>query len=157
MVRSWQSIACPPRSKILAASSECPVVVGADQQHAGAVVRADEIAAAAERDGLRVDVSLERAAVEVFGAETPIRCLAELLLAADAEAPCGVGGQQRRDLRAVLLEAGVVRDPEIEEPWIAHAILRASREVPRILERNVRRDARRIGGVVDADLDLAEL
>src|SRR5262245_3575210 len=134
---------------------ELPAAVGGEEQHSGAVVRAHEVAAPARRHRrLALDVHVERATVHVLRRESPLEGLARLVLGAHAEAPLRVRRQQRRDV--ARLKARVVRDAEVDQPRVVHAILRAGREVPGVLERDLRREAAGSERVVEAELDLPE-
>src|SRR5215475_5091517 len=110
---------------IPARTSELPVEIRGDEEDPAVVERADEVAAAAERDRQRaLPVDIEVAAVRVLARDAPAERLAHQVLGAHAKAPRGVGGKLRRDVRAVL-ELGIVSNAEVQQPRVAQAVLRA--------------------------------
>jgi hypothetical protein len=81
---------------------ELPIEVGAQEDDAGVLVLADEIAASAERHRCgRLSVDVERAAVCVFGRKTPAEGVAASIMACGHFAHAGRAEAAHLSTRAV--------------------------------------------------------
>ena len=85
-----------PPSQKARRRSELPVGVRGEEEGSDVVIRADDVAATAERDRCRsLLIHVEGPGVHVLRRDAPEEGLAHLVLAAHAEAPGRVRRQQR--------------------------------------------------------------